>query len=130
MKAKKIITSTLLAFVAVSIGYLVLSNYQSQESPISRAGITDSVTDSPVKTTDEAVPVLEDKVVAIYFHGTTRCETCKAIEAFTREALGSGFDEEIKNGKLELRAVNVDEPAVVLRCDHHGSPVPPVSRIS
>ncbi len=51
------------------------------------------------------------KVVAYYFHTTMRCVTCKMIEDFSRVALVSGFPDEIKNGRLEFKAVNVDEPA-------------------
>ncbi len=111
MKAKKIITFTLLAFVAVSIGYLVLSNTRQMEPTLSNTEITPPVNDSPDETTVAVVPVSEEKVVAQYFHGTTRCDTCRAIEALTREALGSGFSEELKTGRLELRSINVDEPA-------------------
>lgn len=125
MKTKKLITYALLAFVAVSIGYLVLSNSQLQESPGPRSGITPPVNESPDETLAEetaavmpvaavplaAVALSEDRVVAQYFHGTTRCVTCIAIEELTREALGSGFSEELRTGKLELRSINVDEPA-------------------
>lgn len=120
MKTKKLITYALLAFVAVSIGYLVLSNSQLRESPGPRSAITPPVNESPDETAAEetaaavplaAVPLSEDKVVAQYFHGTMRCVTCIAIETLTREALGSGFSEELRTGKLELRSINVDEPA-------------------
>lgn len=51
------------------------------------------------------------KVVAYYFHATIRCVTCKMIEDLSRVALISGFPEEIKNGRLEFKAVNIEEPA-------------------
>ena len=111
MKAKKFITFALLAFVAVSIGYLVLSNTQPPETTLSDTVIKPPVNDFPNETAALVVPISEEKVVAQYFHGTTRCDTCRAIEALTREALGSGFSEELKTGKLELRSINVDEPA-------------------
>ena len=111
MKAKKIVTFALLAFVAVSIGYLVLSNTQAPETTLSNTGIKPPVNDFPDEKASLVVPISEEKVVAQYFHGTTRCDTCRAIEALTREALGSEFSEELKTGKLELRTINVDEPA-------------------
>ena len=114
MKTKKFITFALLAFVAVSIGYLLLSNRQPQESPDISSVNTPAENELPNEAgteTGAAVSVPEEKVVAQYFHGTTRCDTCRAIEALTREALGTGFSEELKTGRLELSAINVDEPA-------------------
>lgn len=39
------------------------------------------------------------KVTAYYFHGSTRCTTCRKIEAFSREAVQTGFSEALKTGK-------------------------------
>ena len=47
-------------------------------------------------------------LVVFYFHGTSRCRTCRAIEKYTRAAVQSGFEEELAAGKMELRAVNID----------------------
>ena len=46
-----------------------------------------------------------------YFHGTTRCATCKTIEAYAHETVASAFAPELKAGSLEWTVVNVDEPA-------------------
>ena len=56
-------------------------------------------------------PSADVRVVAYYFHGTNRCTTCRKIEAFSREAVETGFAEALKTGKLEWRALNVEEPA-------------------
>ena len=50
------------------------------------------------------------KVVAYYFHTNTRCDTCIKIEAYSHEAIEEGFKNEIKDGTLELRVVNYEEP--------------------
>ena len=115
MKTKKFITFALLSFVAFSIGYLVLSNTGTMDStaagpanaPVSG---NDHKATSPGGAAEDA-PVPESRVVAQYFHGTMRCDTCRAIESFTMEALISGFSDELESGKLEIRAINVDEPA-------------------
>ncbi len=39
-----------------------------------------------------------------------RCVTCRKIEAYTKKAIQTGFSDALKNGRLELRVVNVDEP--------------------
>ncbi len=48
-------------------------------------------------------------VIAYYFHSTRRCATCKKLEAYSQEAIESGFEKELESGKLEFKAVNVDE---------------------
>jgi len=48
-------------------------------------------------------------VIAYYFHGTRRCPTCKKLEAYSQEAIESGFAEQLKTGTLQWRPVNVDE---------------------
>jgi hypothetical protein len=50
------------------------------------------------------------KVIAYYFHTNTRCSTCIKIEAYSHEAIEQGFPEEIKNGILEMRVVNYEQP--------------------
>lgn len=50
------------------------------------------------------------QVVAYFFHGNVRCKTCRTIEDFTTEAITTGFVDELKEGRLELRTVNVDDP--------------------
>ncbi len=51
------------------------------------------------------------QVVAYYFHTNTRCDTCRKIEAYSHEAIEEGFRAELKDGTLELRVVNYEEPA-------------------
>jgi hypothetical protein len=50
------------------------------------------------------------KVIAYYFHTNTRCSTCIKIEAYSKEAVEKGFVEELKNGTLEMRIVNYENP--------------------
>ena len=46
-----------------------------------------------------------------YFHGTTRCATCKTSEAYAHETVASAFAPELQAGSLEWTVVNVDLPA-------------------
>ena len=48
------------------------------------------------------------RVVAYYFHTTVRCVSCRAIEAYSQEAIASAFAEEIKDGRLVWQVVNVE----------------------
>ena len=73
-------------------------------------GLNASTAASAAAETNQVVPT-DSKVVAYYFHGTNRCTTCRTIEAYAREAVQTGFGEALKAGKLEWRALNVEEPA-------------------
>ncbi len=52
----------------------------------------------------------QHKVIAYYFHTNTRCSTCVKIEQFSHEAIEQGFPNELKNGTLEMRVVNYEDP--------------------
>jgi hypothetical protein len=56
-----------------------------------------------------AVTSQDAKVIVYYFHGMVRCTTCKTIEKYSREAVEHYFQNELKNGKLVFRALNVEE---------------------
>ena len=51
-----------------------------------------------------------NKVIAYYFHGTSRCTTCRTIERYSKEAIERYFAQELKNRTLEFKPINVDEP--------------------
>jgi hypothetical protein len=51
-----------------------------------------------------------NKVIAYYFHGTSRCTTCRMIERYSKEAIEKYFAEELKNRTLEFKPINVEEP--------------------
>ena len=113
MKIKTLITVIPLAFVAVSIVYLVVKESTTK-------------TDTPVAPqTNEQTPSTEPqsqppptnqaqtkdrKITVYYFHGNMRCMTCRKIEAYTKEVIG-GYTEALKNGPLEWQVVNVDQPS-------------------
>ena len=52
----------------------------------------------------------EHRVIVFYFHGNVRCFTCKRIERLTKAAVKEEFGEEMKNGVVELKVINVEEP--------------------
>jgi hypothetical protein len=52
----------------------------------------------------------QHKVIAYYFHTNTRCSTCIKIEEYSHEAIEKGFPGEMKNGALEMRVVNYENP--------------------
>lgn len=61
------------------------------------------------KSTEEKTTV-PDKVEVVYFHGKHRCATCLAIEKNTAEVLNSIFADELKNGKVAFKIVDISTP--------------------
>ena len=49
------------------------------------------------------------KIIAHYFHGTYRCPSCKTIEEWSHEAIKNSFQDELKNGELVWKALNIEE---------------------
>ena len=43
-----------------------------------------------------------------YFHGDTRCPTCRRIEAFAEEAVERSFGDEMAAGRVAWHSVNYD----------------------
>ena len=136
MKAKTIVTVVLLAFVAVSVVYLVIKESGGKSgTPIApqadqQSTSTTTAPQAPnlseqkrniplLQTAETKEPsqnavssekkVIQHKVVAYYFHGNMRCMTCRTIEAYTKEAIDTAFAEDIKNRRLEWKVINVDE---------------------
>ena len=50
------------------------------------------------------------QVIAYYFHGTIRCETCLKIEKQARESIERRFPLEMAEKRLVFKPVNYDEP--------------------
>ena len=97
MKAKTIVGIVLLVFAAGSLAYLVVSEVLSRD-------------DSPLPATGVAPQAPADAVVVTYFLTNVRCPTCLKIEAYTKEAVETGFADAVKGARLVWRTVNTDEP--------------------
>jgi hypothetical protein len=123
----------LFVFVVVSFAFLVYKEY----SPKSASNATDFAVTRGDKTSvsSESVPRSESqtarevitkqkeeapspqttgtsqnsKVIAYYFHGTFRCTTCRTIEKYSKEAIEHYFANELKNGTLEFKPLNVED---------------------
>ena len=52
----------------------------------------------------------KDRVEVIYFHGKQRCATCMAIEKNTKEVVNTLFADELKNGTVVFKTVDISTP--------------------
>jgi len=50
-----------------------------------------------------------DKIEAYYFHFTTRCTTCRTIEARAKENLESLYPNQFKQGLMTFQSLNLEE---------------------
>lgn len=49
------------------------------------------------------------EVVLYYFHGTRRCNTCRAIESYAQEAVEEKYADALQAGTLSWTVLNTDE---------------------
>ena len=94
MRLKSVITAGLLTFVAITMLVLVLK--ETKPSPAS--------TSSP-PAAEKAATSPGLKLIAYYMHGKVRCPTCMSIEAYAKEAVETGFGDDLSraSGDRELR---------------------------
>lgn len=58
---------------------------------------------------DNTVSPPPHQVVAIYFHRTNRCPTCKRISAYIEEAIKSAFAAELRSRAVEIHMVDYED---------------------
>ena len=51
----------------------------------------------------------QDVVEVLYFHGKQRCATCLAIEKHAKELIDAAYAEELKNGSLFYKTIDLNE---------------------
>jgi hypothetical protein len=107
MKAKSIVTVLLLAFVVASLAFLIFKG-TGDKSASSESAEPASQQIAQQKGSSKNVGV-DNVVIVYYFHGDTRCNTCRKIEAYTKEAIEKGFAKELESGRLVWKTVNVEE---------------------
>ncbi len=61
------------------------------------------------QTNQKATVSQDGNVEVYYFHMTTRCVTCKTVEAEARKNVEMLYADQIKSGKISFTALNLDE---------------------
>lgn len=96
MKIKNIISIILLLFVAASVVTAI-----AKETGRGQAPAEGEVVHQAVEGTH---------FVATYFRTNVRCKSCINIENYTKTTIEEVYKDIIKDGLLEFRMVNTDEP--------------------
>lgn len=79
------------------------------------AGAAPAAPPAPDTTATATVTVAADTaqvtphVIAYYFYTTARCASCRQIEAYSHAAIEAAFPQELADGRLVWKLVNVDE---------------------
>jgi len=78
------------------------------QSDSTKAADVEKVSDTSVagSTTNQS-----SLIVAYYFHGNTRCATCRKLEAYSKEAVAQGFATMLQDSSMEWRVINFDDEA-------------------
>ena len=107
MNAKTVVTVALLMFVAASVIGIVLK--ERVREPTAPEPMLVPEMAPLAATTAPTFP--QDGVAALYFHGDTRCPTCRKIEATAEETIAASYAEEMKRGTVAWQDVNYETPA-------------------
>lgn len=114
MSGKKLLTGTLSMVVVASLGMLLYREFGrgsvAGSAPALRMGASTAgvLPETTTRTGESTGP--GTRVVAYYFHGRVRCMSCVKIESLSGKAIRERFPEELRNGLLSYRGVNVDVP--------------------
>ncbi len=102
MTLKEATANSLLMFVAATCVVLIVKAVSSvHHAPPTAAGAGSPGT---------AAGTIRDGVQVYYIHGNLRCSTCVAIENYAKEAVETGFPEELRTGRVEWYAINYEDP--------------------
>lgn len=69
---------------------------------------TDTTAQTQSQTETQAT-VNPNRIEVLYFHGAQRCITCRAIEKHTKELLDSLYSNELANGTIVYRAIDISK---------------------
>jgi hypothetical protein len=104
---KRISTALPLALAALALVSLWGTSLTAESQDGKQPADSTANAVSEIRNSDTATVVPE--AIAYYFHTTYRCASCKKIEAYSKEAIETGFAEELKSGALKFESINIEE---------------------
>ena len=91
----------------ILIGFLLVTVAYSQSSEdSSKARTADSI---KVFSEEEPDSLDLEQTVVYYLHGNRRCATCQKLEAYSEEAVSSGFKQELDDSSVIWKVVNFED---------------------
>ena len=121
MTVKNLVTASLIVFVLVSLGLFVANETGRHIALSDQQEATATQAPAPTRGSSEettaATPAGESagrgeagRVIAYYFHNTSRCPTCLKIERTAREAMEDAFTKDFASGKLVWQSLDMEKP--------------------
>ena len=98
----------LLSFVFAAVYNIASARLKTAPAPAGAAAAAAQQVRPAAKPAAEIRTAAKTAVV-YYFYTNTRCSSCKAIEAYTKEAVEKNFTAGHKGWKVAFKGVNVDE---------------------
>jgi hypothetical protein len=98
-----------LAAVAGGLAWWYFTAADAPPAPSAVVAARDAAATPDVEAAPAAADSTAHYVIAYYFHTTYRCSSCRRLEAWTRQAIDTGFSAELADGRLIWRVVNVEK---------------------
>ncbi len=108
MSLKDALANSLLMFVAATCVVLIVRALP-QTPPTQQAVAGIGGTATPESSPGPTLAV-QDGVKVYYLHGNIRCPTCRTIEEYAREAVQTGFADEVQKGLVDWQVINYESP--------------------
>ena len=102
---KKIIIVIVLLFILAIAGYGQYGSFGKSNQKVD-VNLEKNDKNQVISGVNQTV----DKLEIYYFHRTQRCYSCNTFSRYLGEMINQRFSEEIKNGKIDFREINVDLP--------------------
>ncbi|MBU0757782.1 MAG: hypothetical protein KKF44_06950 [Nanoarchaeota archaeon] len=91
----------LLVILLISVTLIISCTTQETEK------ITDNTNNKELESNQKIITV--NKIEVYHFHATQQCWSCKTVGEFAEETVNTYFREEVNNGKIEFKSINIDE---------------------
>jgi len=64
----------------------------------------------PIQVVTTSLPLGAEKIEVLHFHTTQQCISCINIGKFTKAVIEEKFTQEVKDGKIVFKTINIDLP--------------------
>jgi len=113
MNAKGIVRAVLLLFVGYSLVVVVAKRFVAEpsgEAPGEAVAADAPATPAGAAPEPSAPKPAKNRIVVYFFHDRDRCENCRNLEAYAKEAVHTAFGDQIAAGTTEWLVVDLSQP--------------------
>ncbi len=103
-------SATLVVLIARSLDVQTASQLEPQLTRIADE-LRSIRRQAPVHPADAEPENLGDTLIVYYFHSSTRCDNCRAIESQTKKTLDTAFASQLARGTIVWKVLNYEKPS-------------------